>query len=100
MDLERIKERLVKMKAMAERGVGGERDAADRLLREIAENGRLGRGVDGADSRAQGRGGGVMWCSNCPNFDTCEDPAKLGGGCDIDGADDFGVDPVEDMEVE
>ncbi len=36
MDLERIKERLVKMKAMAERGVGGERDAADRLLREIA----------------------------------------------------------------
>lgn len=38
-----------------------------------------------------------MWCSNCPNFDTCEDPAKLGGGCDIDGADDFGVDPVEDV---
>ena len=36
MDLERIKERLVKMKAMAERGVGGERAAADRLLREIA----------------------------------------------------------------
>ena len=36
MDYERIKERLVKMKAMAERGVGGERDAADRLLREIA----------------------------------------------------------------
>lgn len=36
MDIERIKERLVKMKAMAERGVGGERDAADRLLREIA----------------------------------------------------------------
>lgn len=36
MDLERIKERLVKMKAIAERGVGGERDAADRLLREIA----------------------------------------------------------------
>lgn len=36
MDLERIKDRLVKMKAMAERGVGGERDAADRLLREIA----------------------------------------------------------------
>ena len=38
-----------------------------------------------------------MWCSNCPFFDTCEDPAKLGGGCDIDGADDFGVDPVEDL---
>ena len=41
-----------------------------------------------------------MWRSNCPFFDTCEDPAKLGGGCDIDGADDFGVDPVEDMEEE
>lgn len=37
-----------------------------------------------------------MWCSNCPFFDTCEDPAKLGGGCDIDGADDFGVDPIEE----
>ena len=36
MDLEQIKERLAKMKALAERGVGGERDAADRLLREIA----------------------------------------------------------------
>lgn len=41
-----------------------------------------------------------MWCSNCPNFDTCEDLAKLGGGCDIDGADDFGVDPVEDFDEE
>ena len=36
MDLEQIKERLAKMKALAERGVGGERDAAERLLREIA----------------------------------------------------------------
>lgn len=41
-----------------------------------------------------------MWCSNCPNFDTCEDTAKLGGGYDIDGADDFGVDPVEDFDEE
>lgn len=36
MDLEQIKERLAKMKALAERGVGGERDAAERLLRDIA----------------------------------------------------------------
>ena len=36
MDLEQIKERLAKMKAMAERGVGGERDAAEHLLQEIA----------------------------------------------------------------
>lgn len=36
MDLERIKERLAKMKALAERGDGGERDAAERLLRQIA----------------------------------------------------------------
>lgn len=35
-DLEHIKERLAKMKALSERGVGGERDAAERLLREIA----------------------------------------------------------------
>ena len=39
-----------------------------------------------------------MWCSNCPFFDDCEDPAKLGGGCDCDGADDFGVDPLDDSE--
>ena len=36
MDLEQIKERLAKMKALAERGVGGERDAAEHLLQEIA----------------------------------------------------------------
>ena len=39
-----------------------------------------------------------MWCCNCPAFDDCEDPAKLGGGCDIDGADDFGVDPIDDFD--
>ena len=37
-----------------------------------------------------------MWCSNCPFMDTCEDDAQLGGGCDCDGADDFGVDPIDD----
>ena len=37
-----------------------------------------------------------MWCSNCPFLDTCEDDAQLGGGCDCDGADDFGVDPIDD----
>ena len=39
-----------------------------------------------------------MWCSNCPFFATCEDPAQLGGGCDCDGADDYGVDPIDDFE--
>ena len=39
-----------------------------------------------------------MWCCNCPAFDNCDDPAKLGGGCDCDGADDFGVDPIDDFD--
>ena len=38
-----------------------------------------------------------MWCSMCPFLPTCEDPAQLGGGCDCDGADDFGVDPIDDF---
>lgn len=37
-----------------------------------------------------------MWCSMCPFLADCEDPAQLGGGCDCDGADDFGVDPLDD----
>ena len=37
-----------------------------------------------------------MRCSMCPFLDTCEDDAQLGGGCDCDGADDFGVDPIDD----
>lgn len=41
-----------------------------------------------------------MWCSMCPFFVDCEDPAKLGGGCDCDGADDFGVDPIDDYDDE
>ena len=41
-----------------------------------------------------------MWCSNCPFFETCEDPAKLGGGCDCDGADDYGVDPIDDGDAD
>ena len=36
-----------------------------------------------------------MWCSMCPFLADCEDPAQLGGGCDCDGADDFGVDPLD-----
>lgn len=51
MDLERIKERLVKMKAMAERGVGGERDAADRLLRGLAA--KYGISLDRIGSEAE-----------------------------------------------
>ena len=39
-----------------------------------------------------------MWCSMCPFFEDCKDPAKLGGGCDCDGADDFGVDPIDDFD--
>lgn len=37
MDLERIKDRLRKMKALADFGYGGERDAAERLIREMCE---------------------------------------------------------------
>lgn len=33
-------------------------------------------------------------------FDIGEDPAKLGGGCDIDGAYVFGVDLGEDFDEE
>ena len=32
----------------------------------------------------------------CPFFADCEDPAQLGGGCDCDGSNDFGVDPIDD----
>ena len=39
-----------------------------------------------------------MWCSTCPFLPTCEDAAQLGGGCDCDGADDFGVDPIDDFD--
>ncbi len=39
-----------------------------------------------------------MWCSMCPFLADCEDPAQLGGGCDCDGADDFGVDPLDDID--
>ena len=39
-----------------------------------------------------------MWCSMCPFLADCEDPAQLGGGCDVDGADDFGVDPIDDYD--
>lgn len=39
-----------------------------------------------------------MWCSMCPFLADCEDPAQLGGGCDFDGADDFGVDPIDDYD--
>lgn len=40
-----------------------------------------------------------MWCSMCPFLDTCEDPAQMGGGCDCDGAYDYGVDPVDDFDT-
>ena len=31
-----------------------------------------------------------MKCINCPIFYTCSSIAKNGGGCDMDGSDDFG----------
>lgn len=39
-----------------------------------------------------------MWCCNCPAFADCDDSATLGGGCDMDGADDFGVDPIDNFD--
>ena len=41
-----------------------------------------------------------MWCSMCPFLADCEDPAQLGGGCDCDGADDYGVDPIDDGDAD
>ncbi len=41
-----------------------------------------------------------MWCSVCPFLADCDDPAQLGGGCDCDGTDDFGVDPIDDFGVD
>ena len=35
MDIDALKERLAKMKALADCGIGGERTAADHLIREI-----------------------------------------------------------------
>ena len=37
-----------------------------------------------------------MWCSMCPFYGECEDPPQRGGGCDCDGADDYGVDSIDD----
>lgn len=31
-----------------------------------------------------------MKCECCELARECKDPARYGGGCDIDGADDFG----------
>lgn len=36
-----------------------------------------------------------MRCCFCPFLDRCENPARDGGGCDCDGADDYGVDPID-----
>ena len=36
MDIERLKERLGKMKALANSGIGGERAAAENLIRKLA----------------------------------------------------------------
>lgn len=51
MDLERIKERLRKMKALADFGCGGERDAAERLIREMCE--KHGISIDEIESEVE-----------------------------------------------
>lgn len=51
MDLERIKERLRKMKALADFGCGGERDAAERLISEMCE--KHGISIDEIESEVE-----------------------------------------------
>ena len=45
-----------------------------------------------------------MKCEFCEFACECKDPAQYGGGCDIDGADDFGCgtsgDDSEESEVD
>lgn len=36
-----------------------------------------------------------MKCANCPYALVCKDSARTFGGCDMDGSDDFGSDPIE-----
>ena len=37
-----------------------------------------------------------MRCDSCEFWRECTDPAQFGGGCDIDGVDDFGCDSGND----
>ena len=41
-----------------------------------------------------------MKCEYCEFARECTDPAQNGGGCDIDGVDDFGCDSGHDDEEE
>lgn len=40
-----------------------------------------------------------MQCEFCELARDCKDPAQYGGGCDIDGADDFGCSSPEDLDT-
>ena len=39
-----------------------------------------------------------MRCFNCPDAPWCRSTARNGGGCDMDGVDDFGCGFFEDEE--
>lgn len=51
MDIERLKERLGKMKALADSGIGGERTAADRLIHKICA--KYGISIDDIDTEIE-----------------------------------------------
>ena len=51
MDIERLKERLGKMKALADFGIGGERIAADRLIHKICA--KYGISIDDVDTEIE-----------------------------------------------
>lgn len=38
----------------------------------------------------------LMKCANCGLANVCRNPARFNGGCDIDGADDFGCGFLDD----
>ena len=51
MDIERLKERLGKMKALADFGIGGERDTAERLIKELSA--KYGISLDDIDTEIE-----------------------------------------------
>ncbi len=51
MDIDGLKERLAKMKALADSGIGGERTAADHLIREICA--KYGLSIDDIDTEIE-----------------------------------------------
>lgn len=51
MDADQLKSRLLKMKALADGGIGGERDAAENLIRKLAA--KYGMSLDDIDSEIE-----------------------------------------------